>query len=129
MPATPTKFIKKCAQWIRKEESSHIPSATRGIYALLHHHPGTDKYDVVYIGMTSRSSIGRRLARHKNDHNKIWSHFSIFEVMDNFSEDKLKELEGLLLEIYRKDPKANRFNKHVKYEKFQKIRVKNIGDW
>ena len=128
MSASSTKFVKRCAQWIPKKELKDIPPATRGIYALLQKH-GRDKYDVVYVGITSRSSVGRRLARHKNDHEKVWSHFSIFEVRDSFTEDKLKELEGLFLEVYRKDSNANRFNKRERYGKFQKVRIKSISDW
>lgn len=129
MSATGTRFIKRCAQWICKEESSHIPPATRGIYVLLKRHKQTDRFDVVYVGMTSRSSIGRRLARHKQDQAKTWSHFSIFEVRDKVGENEVKELEGLLREIYRKDRKANRFNRQRKYKKLQDVRVYDLGKW
>ncbi len=112
-----------------KEESSHIPPATRGIYALLKRHKQTDRFDVVYIGMTSRSKIGRRLARHKQDQAKIWSHFSIFEVRDNVSEAEIEELEGLFREIYRKDKRANRFNRQKKCKKIQTVRENNLGKW
>jgi hypothetical protein len=127
MSASSTRFIRRCAQWIPKEESRHIPHATRGIYALLHRHPGKDKYDVVYIGMTARSSIGRRLARHKKP--KAWSHFSIFEVKRSVGENELKELEGLLREIYRKDTQANRFNKQKKFRKLQDVREDKLVKW
>jgi hypothetical protein len=92
MLASP-RFIKRCAEWIPKEESKLIPPATRGIYALLDRQPRTNKYDVVYVGMTARRSVGRRLARHKNS-KKIWNYFSIFEVRDNIGEDEILELEG-----------------------------------
>src|SRR6266851_4912007 len=101
MPASSTRFIKRCAQWVDRKESSQIPPATRGIYALLKRHKQTNRFDVVYIGMTSRSGVGRRLARHKKA--KAWSHFSIFEVRESVGENEVKELEGLLREIYRKD--------------------------
>jgi hypothetical protein len=126
VPARSTKFVKHCAQWIAKKELSDIPRATRGIYALLQKH-GKDKYDVVYIGMTSRSSVGKRLARHKKL--KAWSHFSIFEVRESVGEHELKELEGLLREIYRKDTRANRFNKQKKYKKLQYVREDKLLKW
>ena len=126
MPASQTKLIKRCAQWIPKAESRRIPPATRGIYALLQNRRGTKKYDVVYIGMTSRSSVGRRLARHKNDKKKIWSHFSIFEVWDRISEEELKELEGLFRELYSRDTRAIPFNKQRRYKKLQSV---NLEEW
>jgi hypothetical protein len=126
MRTSHTKFIKRCAQWIPKGESSLIPHRTRGIYALLQERP-KDRYDVVYIGMTSRSSVGNRLGRHKKK--KGWTHFSIFETWDNIDEEELKELEGLLREIYRKDTKANRLNKQKKYKKLQNVREDNLDKW
>ena len=127
MSASP-KFIKRCAEWIPKEESKLIPPATRGIYALLDRPPRTKKYDVVYVGMTARSSVGRRLARHKNS-KKIWNHFSIFEVRNTIGEDQILELEGLFREIYRKDSRANRFNRIGKYEKLQNVRNDDLKRW
>src|ERR1700680_4874954 len=127
MSANP-RFIKRCAEWIPKAESKRIPPATRGIYALLDHQPRINKYDVVYVGMTARSSVGRRLARHKN-RAKIWNHFSIFEVRDNVGEDQILELEGLFREIYRKDSRSNRFNRMCKYKKLQKVRNDDLRSW
>ncbi|GAF97179.1 unnamed protein product, partial [marine sediment metagenome] len=34
----------------------------------------------------------------------LWTHFSIFEVWENITENEIKELEGLFRQIYRKDP-------------------------
>src|SRR5260370_31114883 len=127
MSASP-RFNKRCAEWRPKEESKLIPPATRGIYALLDRQPRTNKYDVVYVGMTARSSVGRRLARHKNS-KKIWNHFSIFEVRDTIGEEQILELEGLFREIYRKDSTANRFNRIGKYKKLQKVRNDKLTSW
>ena len=129
MPARSTRFIKRCAEWISKEKSTDIPRATRGIYALLQYRPKTDRYDVAYIGMTSRSSMGRRLARHKLDHAKTWSHFSIFGVWKDVGEDELLELEGLFREIYRKDTQANRFNRQKKCKAIQIVRQDRLDKW
>jgi len=117
MPPIQTELIKKCAQRIPKDESHLIPPATRGIYALLEYKPRTNRFDVVYIGMTARSSVGKRIARHKNT-KKGWSHFSIFQVRDSVGEERLKELEGLFREVYSKDSKANRLNIRNSYKKF-----------
>jgi hypothetical protein len=127
MPTSPTKFIKRCAQWIPKDQSGLIPRRTRGVYALLQERP-KDRFDVMYIGMTSRSSIGKRLGRHKTKL-KGWTHFSMFEIWDNIGEQELKELEGLLREIYRKDTQANRLNKQRKYQRLQKVRENDLSKW
>jgi len=95
---------------------------------LLDHRPKENKYDVVYVGMTARSSVGRRLARHKNS-KKIWNHFSIFEVQDTVGEGQILELEGLFREIYRKDSRANRFNRIGKYKKLQEVRNDDLKSW
>lgn len=112
MPASRTKFIKQCAQWRPKKEIDLVPGGTRGIYALLHFRPKrrVKKFDVVYIGMAPSGGILSRLRSHRKS-DKTWTHFSIFQVWDNVSENEVAELEGLFREIYRKDKRANRFNK------------------
>jgi hypothetical protein len=129
MLAGSTKFIKRCAQWIPREKSRDIPPATRGIYALLQYRQKRKKFDVAYIGMTSRSSVGRRLARHKLDHGKTWSHFSIFEVQDSVSEEELVEIEGFFREIYRKDTQANQFNRQKKCKLIRGVRENDLTKW
>jgi hypothetical protein len=129
MPVSETKFINRCAQWIPKSHLGQIPHATRGVYALLHYRPRVKKYDVVYIGMAPRGGILSRLRAHAKSDTKIWSHFSIFRVWENITEDEVSELEGLFREIYRKDKKANRFNKQKKYKKLQNVRDDNLKDW
>lgn len=79
MPISPTKLIKRCAQWISKSDINLIPGGTRGVYALLHYRPRIQKYDVVYIGMAPRGGLRGRLKSHSKS-TKIWSHLSLFEV-------------------------------------------------
>jgi hypothetical protein len=129
MPASATKFIKRCAQWIPKAKAHLVPGGTRGVYALLHFRPRIRKYDVVYIGMAAKGSIRGRLRRHKTSQTKTWSHFSIFEVHDNIGEAEVSELEGLFREIYRKDKRANRFNKQKKFRKLQNVREDTLENW
>jgi len=128
MPVSATKFIKRCAQWKPKANRELIPGGTRGVYALLHHHPRIGKYDVVYIGMAPRGGIRGRLRSHAKS-TKIWSHFSIFEVFDNVSESEVEELEGLFREIYRKDKRANKFNRQKKCKKIQAVREDDLAEW
>jgi hypothetical protein len=129
MPSSETRFIEICAQWRPKSDIGLVPHGTRGVYALLHHRPKVDKFDVVYIGMAPRGGMRSRLASHAKSVSKIWSHFSIFRVWDNISELEVSELEGLFREIYRKDKKANRFNKQRKYKKLQNVREDNLEKW
>jgi hypothetical protein len=129
MPISETRFIKRCARWKRKSQINLVPRGTRGVYALLHHRPRIDKYDVVYIGMAPRGGMRSRLSSHSESDTKIWSHFSIFEVWDNISEVEIGELEGLFREIYRKDKRANRFNKQKRYKKLQDVRQDDLTGW
>lgn len=129
MPISPTRFIKRCAEWVPKSQSNLVPSGTRGVYALLHYHRRSGKYDVVYIGMAASGGIRSRLRRHKKSQTKIWTNFSIFEVWDNISESEVVELEGLFREIYRKDGRANRFNKQKRCKKLQDVRKDILAEW
>jgi hypothetical protein len=93
------RLIFRCAQWIPRDLRTRIPTRVRGIYAL--HRQKKDKFDLVYIGMSSgKSGIRRRLASHAKHKAKDWSHFSFFEVWPNVSEDEISELEGLFREIF-----------------------------
>ena len=127
MSASQTRFVQKCAQWVKKERWGLVPKGTRGIYALLQFRPSTKTYDVVYIGMAPRSGIRGRLMGHYKDKKKTWSHFSIFKVWENISENEVQEIEGLFREIYSKDTKANLFNKQKKYKKF--LKVHDLRKW
>jgi hypothetical protein len=129
MPVSATRFIKRCAQWRPKSDARLVPGGTRGVYALLHYRPRANKFDVVYIGMAPRGGVLSRLRSHKRSANKVWTHFSIFEVWDNISEEEVHELEGLFREIYRKDQRANRFNKQKKCKRLQKVRKDDLASW
>jgi hypothetical protein len=129
MPASPTRFIKRCVQWLPKSNVHLVPGGTRGVYALLRLRPRVKKYDVVYIGMAASGGIRSRLRSHKKSQTKIWSHFSIFQVWENVGEEEVQELEGLFREIYRKDRRANRFNKQKKCRKIRDVRVDDLSKW
>jgi hypothetical protein len=79
--------------------------------------------------MAPSGGIRSRLRSHKNSDTKIWTHFSIFEVWDNMGENEVHEMEGLFREIYRKDTRANRFNKQKKCKKIQMVRINNLVSW
>jgi hypothetical protein len=106
------RLIRHSAEIVERKEISKIPKGTRGIYALLQkrvRRPEKDKYDVVYIGM-SAGDIQARLRSHAGNPKRadLWSHFSIYSVWPNITDEEVKELEGLFRSIYRRDSTANR---------------------
>lgn len=132
MPTSELKFIKRCAEFKPRTEIKNIPHNTRGIYALLHWRPKINKFDVVYIGMARglKSGVAGRLRAHARSLRKgnLWTHFSVFEVWDNISEDEVSELEGLFRHIYRKDSRANRVNRQRAFKKLHKVRL-DLSFW
>ncbi len=120
----PLFLIKRYDEFVPKDKKKSVPRATRGVYALLkkgwagHGKNKREKYDVIYVGM-SASDIHHRLNAHAKSRRKgkLWDHFSIFEVNDNIYDELIRELEGLLRHIYRKDRNANRINKARGYKK------------
>ena len=124
MPVSELRLIKRCAEFLPKSELSRIPAYTRGIYALLKKRP-YGCFDVVYIGMaagTKTASIRGRLRVHRRKKEKLWTHFSAFEVWDNIREEEIQELEGILRHIYRKDKRANGLAKQKSFHKLTKIK-------
>ncbi len=93
-----------------------------------------EKYDVRYIGM-SRGYLGikRRLRSHikSKRKGKEWTHFSVFEVWDNVTDQEIVELEGFARHIYRRDTIASGLNIQRGYKGLRNPRVRNnkISDW
>lgn len=129
MPASELKFIKRCDEFVPRENRDKVPGRARGIYVLLRRRPGGDRYDVVYVGMAGGVQAGMqgRLRTHARKKLK-WTHFSIYEVHDNISEHEVRELEGLFRHIYRKDTQANRMNVQRSYKKLKRVRVR-LDKW
>jgi hypothetical protein len=131
MSTAEMRFIKRCAEWVPKDERINIPKNTRGIYVLFH--KSGVSFDVVYVGMARGEKTGmyQRIAHHAKSKRKgsHWSHFSIFEVHDNISVDEVEELEGLFRHIYRKDQNANIFNRQKRHHKLFRIRENNLKLW
>lgn len=132
MPVSKMKFIKRCAEFIPKEERKNIPPNTRGIYILLQK-LNTKDYNVVYVGMARGDKTGMhgRLNSHALSKTKgsSWSHFSLYEVHDNISTEEIEELEGLLRHIYRFDLHANPFNQQRRYKKLLRVRNNKLQTW
>ena len=133
MAISELKFIKRCAEFIPRTEIRNLPARTRGIYALLCERPQLKKYDVIYIGMARglKTGIAGRLRSHARSarKNELWTHFSVFEVWDNISEDEVAELEGLFRHIYRKDSRANRVNRQRSFKKLRRVRENKLRKW
>src|SRR5262245_38607352 len=126
MPESYLRLIKRCAEFRPQEEVDAVPRKRRGIYVLYHKHRknGRDKYDVVYIGMTTAGMRGR-LTSHRKNKAALWTHFSAFEVWDNIRDEEIVELEGLFRHFYRKDSRANRLNVQRGFKKIKRVQQNN----
>jgi hypothetical protein len=125
MSASSLKFIKRCAECVPKEKVKLIPRGTRGIYTLLKH--SCENYNVVYIGL-AREGIHGRLNEHIKSKRDLWSHFSIFEVWDNITDEEIQELEGLFRHIFRHDENANSIAKQKSFRKLSTLRKTTSSD-
>src|SRR5262245_43796086 len=104
---SPLRTIKRWQRYVLKDNWRQVERGLRGLYVL--YNRKTDKsYEVVYIGIAgvrkSGGSIRGRLSSHAKSKDG-WSHFSFFEVHDNITNEEIRELESLLLGIFRHDPR------------------------
>ena len=126
MPWSHCRFIKQVAEFVEREYWDNVPGNTRGIYALLKEQ-GKNRFDVVYVGKSGRSKtagIYSRLDNHRKIKRLKWTHFTIFEVHDNLTDQDIRELEGLFRHMYRKDSGANKYNRQLCHKPFQHPKVK-----
>ena len=131
MSVAPLPLVKQCMEWrkFNDEEVEKVPCKTRGIYVLFQQRQW-DVYDVMYVGMTA-AGIHGRLQAHLKGRTKprLCTHFSIFEVHANVSEEQIEELEGILRHIFRKDSHANQLAKQLGYGKLRKVRRQDWDEW
>jgi hypothetical protein len=126
MPAM--RLIKHCAEFLAADKLTEVPGGTRGIYVLLKQGKPRGRkeiFDVVYIGMSGRGVKGR-LREHRRK--KHWTHFSVYSVWPNVSDDEVAELEGLFRAIFRKDANANKIAVQKGFAKLKEVR-RNDFDW
>jgi hypothetical protein len=125
MPISELRLIKSVIEFEPLENIKRVPIKTRGIYAL-YHRDADGFYNLVYIGMArgQKSGIRGRLAMHSKRKRDLWTHYSMFEVWDNISQDEIEELEGLFRHLFRLDATANRLNKQKGYKKLGRLRKK-----
>jgi hypothetical protein len=121
-----TKFVGR--YWRHKsiaeiDTLAAVKAPKRGLYALFNKRGR--KFDVVYIGMTrsNKSGFRTRLWAHKRSTRKYgkWSHFSVFELKTLVTNTQIKELEGLLREIFALDRRAMGLNRQKRYGPFKKL--------
>ena len=113
-----------------QDEIKLVPRSRRGLYVLYrkHKNKGKDKYDVVYVGMTTSGMLSR-LKSHKKKKGDLWTHFSVFEVWNNIRDEEIVELEGLFRHFYSKDSRANGLNIGKGFKKLRSIRQNNLKKW
>jgi len=120
--------IKKCAEFIHKKDIGKIPKRLRGVYTLFKKREDRINnivyYNVVYIGLATKC-IWSRINSHTKSRrkNKHWTHFSLFEVNNNVRNQEIKDLEGIIRHVYRKDRRANKINIAKGYDALRKIRA------
>jgi hypothetical protein len=97
---------------------------------VLYRKQGED-FEVTYTGVAGlslggRSGICSRLKSHAR-HKKGWTHYSVFEVHDNVTREEIRELEALLLGIFRDDQRIGLVNMQLGSKALKRIRVG--ADW
>jgi hypothetical protein len=112
------RLIKRCRLYIRRGDWKPIPPVTRGVYVLYRARPASNSrrkiFQVAYIGVggiskSARSGVAGRIKGHHKT-KPDWTHYSFFEVHDNITRQEILEIEGLLLHIFRDDPRVQLAN-------------------
>jgi hypothetical protein len=128
------RTIKRWRRYQPRADWKLVPKDTRGLYVLYSHRKPA-QYQVVYIGIaglgqTGGGGIRGRLASH--DRSKPgWTHYSLFEVHDNVTRDEIREIESLLLGIFRHDERIQLSNKQKGSGALYKLRnpLQWKGSW
>jgi len=98
---------------------------------VLYKQRGKKKHEVVYIGVAGIGENGgggiksRLRSHHQNK--KGWTHYSIFEVHNNVFAEEIREVEALLLGIFRHDPRIKLVNTQRGSKKLYKLQ--RISAW
>lgn len=120
------RVIKRWKRYEPRNTWRDIPLKTRGVYVLYQKNGKGEEYNVTYIGVAGLGKAGGGGARGRlKSHDakkKNWTHFSLFEVHDNITRDEIRELEALLLGIFRHDPRIELMNKQRGSSKLYQLR-------
>lgn len=108
------RFIKRWKRYQPRENRNEVKQNTRGVY-VLYKQSGKDHL-AIYIGVAGlgKDGGGGVRSRLRTHHRRIkkWTHFSFFEVHDNITREEIREIEALLLGIFRHDPRVQLTNKN-----------------
>lgn len=123
------RLIKQWKRYEPRKNRTRVPRDTRGVY-VLYNKRSAEKHEVVYIGVAGLGKTGgggilSRLRMH-NRRIKNWTHYSFFEVHDNVTSDEIRELEALLLGIFRDDPRIKLANKQKGSQKLRLLRSESL---
>jgi hypothetical protein len=125
----PLRLVKRCRLYEHRGDRDPIPHVTRGLYVLYKKTSKKEKYEVVYIGVggvakdAAKSGVSARVKEHEKTM-KEWTHYSFFEVHDNIGREEILELEGLLLRIFRHDPRIELDNVQLGSNKLKALSKK-----
>lgn len=128
---SPLGTIKRWKRYAPREELGTVPRHTRGFYVLYEQDKERreTRYEVRYIGIAGTgpkgAGIRNRLKIH-NRHKGNWTHFSFFEVHDNITGDQIREIEALLLQIFRHDSRVKLANVQTGSRKFYQARMAKL---
>jgi len=123
----PLRIVKRWKRYRSKDDIRSVPRDTRGFYVLYSKGRG-ERYEVRYIGVSGlgmRGRVDRRLRSHRRK-KRDWTHFSLFEVHDNITAAEIRELEALLLQIFRHDPRIGLANVQVGSRAFSQLRREKL---
>lgn len=133
-PKVVLRSIRRTAEFLEIKDIPNLKKRLRGIYVLYQANPtpkrGKRRYDVRYIGMATRGGMKGRLQAHKRSKRKTggWTHFSVFQVWDNITNQEIAELEGFARHIYRRDS-ASTLNIQRGHRPLSIIKNKKISEW
>ena len=133
MALSECRLIKNSMEYVSSNDISNVPAKTRGLYILYLENKRKGSFNVVYVGMARGKSTGiaARLMHHRRNPRKRnkWTHFSIYEVWDNISEEEVEELEGLFRHIFRKDDVANSLALQRSYKPLSRVARRSKKCW
>jgi hypothetical protein len=121
------RLVKRWQRYVPKRDIGKVPRESRGFYVLYGHKRG-GRYEVRYIGISGvgeRGRIHRRLRSHRR-RKADWTHFSFFEVHDNITAHEIRELEALLLQIFRDDSRIELANLQTGSRAFTTLRHRKM---
>ncbi|TAK42869.1 MAG: GIY-YIG nuclease family protein [Betaproteobacteria bacterium] len=119
------RLIKRWKRYEPRKNRTRVQKNTRGVY-VLYNNRSTTNHEVIYIGVaglgkTGGGGIQSRLRTHDR-RIKNRTHYSFFEVHDNITSEEIRELEALLLGIFRDDPRIELANKQKGSRKLRLLR-------